>query len=454
MKHLFSNKAKPMPSLFHIISLVVAIVAVVLRYMPRATFPDHLKGHQVYVEDELLTKELRGQLMDQVRTLKTFMSNVDQAKATGFVPTHEHIGEAIPLSAEDEGKCQHPYMLPSSDRSKCILVDRIDVGKHFLMTGGLDGIKETYSELMDRVGSFSRFIFFNNLDEYPVMKSLFESDKFQTAAKSVCPKDKTYLDPFQFSFIFSVPGQTVAAHLDAPYFWGANRRRFPQWLLISMVFSNLFQERFINQIQVVAYLHEWAQDEHGVPIDPKGGGDFVYYANSTSIGTVVAKPGAATIVDGSKVLHAAKIFHPEVKAPHIEKDKVAELIYMKDDLWGLTEDGTLKYTYRTSDLRISMVYRARCFADAAEAERYATLSTDEMLTLEQILEAFRKDLIARKVASEDKLNSMKTLDFALLIMDTYIQYPLPALEQTWMPYNYCMLPRVMPWTNNFLKYVC
>ena len=38
--------------------------------------------------------------------------------------------------------------------------------------------------------------------------------------------------------------------------------------------------------------------------------------------------------------------------------------------------------YATSDLRISIVYRARCFVDEAEAERYAALPHEEIMTLE------------------------------------------------------------------------
>ena len=48
-----------------------------------------------------------------------------------------------------------------------------------------------------------------------------------------------------------VPGQTVAMHLDAPYFWGASRVSVPQWLLVSMVFSGLFRDKFVDQVQVV-----------------------------------------------------------------------------------------------------------------------------------------------------------------------------------------------------------
>ena len=48
-----------------------------------------------------------------------------------------------------------------------------------------------------------------------------------------------------------------------------------------------------------------------------------------------AKPGSGTIVDGSKVLHAAKIFRPKVKAPKLPKDKPSKLVYMGKDQWEL-----------------------------------------------------------------------------------------------------------------------
>lgn len=58
-------------------------------------------------------------------------------------------------------------------------------------------------------------------------------------------------DPFQFNFILSVPGQTVALHLDAPYFFGATRFQVPQWLPLgrnALVFqkSLLFEVRSIS----------------------------------------------------------------------------------------------------------------------------------------------------------------------------------------------------------------
>jgi hypothetical protein len=435
-------------AMFKLVGILVAIIAIAFRLIPRAVVPPHLANHQVYAQDDLIPKASRSLLLDTIRDLGTFGSNMDTTSATGFVPTYEHIGEAVPINPD--GSCSHYLLLPNPDRTKCILPERMDVGKHFIMTGGLDGVKEPFDDLISRVSSFARYTFLRDLDKFPIVKELFESDNFQNAAKSVCPADRTYLDPFQFTFLISVPGQTVAMHLDAPYFWGASRFRFPQWLLVSMEFSGLFQEQFIHQIQVVSYLHEWPKEN----VNPGDGGDFVYYSNSSYWGTVTAKPGSGTIVDGSKVLHAAKIFRPEVKAPHLPKDKPSKLVYVGEDRWELQVAQKAIRTYTTQDLRISMVYRARCFASAEEAQTYADLPEESMMTLEGILDTLKRGLVARKAITAEKLETISKLELAFLIVDTYIKYPLPPLKNAWIPYNYCALPRLLPWTAGIINYLC
>ena len=121
----------------------------------------------------------------------------------------------------------------------------------------------------------------------------------------------------------------MAVHLDAPYFWGASRYHFPQWLLVCMVFSDLFYQQFVHQVQVVGYLHQWRVGQ-----DKKvgAGGEFVFFnkqkgeeidnkadasvsnssSSSSSIhhlvtGEAIPYPLSGTLVDGSKVLHAAKV---------------------------------------------------------------------------------------------------------------------------------------------------
>jgi hypothetical protein len=56
------------------------------------------------------------------------------------------------------------------------------------MTGGPEAIREPYEKMISRVSSFARYLF--NIEQYPVVEKLFSSEKFQKAAKSVCPADK------------------------------------------------------------------------------------------------------------------------------------------------------------------------------------------------------------------------------------------------------------------------
>ena len=68
------------------------------------------------------------------------------------------------------------------------------------------------------------------------------------------------MEPCLFVAILCLPALpclACGATVDGAYFWGATRFQYPQWLLAAMVFSNRFAERFVDQVQVVAYLHEW-----------------------------------------------------------------------------------------------------------------------------------------------------------------------------------------------------
>jgi len=126
-----------------------------------------------------------------------------------------------------------------------------------------------------------------------------------------------------------IPGQTVATHLDGVVFFGATRFQYPQWLLAVMQFSNLFSERFIDQVQVVGYLHEWSDNSSG---------NFIYYPeNSDEPKRVHAEPLAGVFVDGTKTIHAADTYMPHVNPPMMDKDKINSLFYVGDEKWELRE---------------------------------------------------------------------------------------------------------------------
>jgi hypothetical protein len=69
----------------------------------------------------------------------------------------------------------------------------------------------------------------------------------------------------------------------------------------AMQFSNLFAERFVDQVQVVAYLHQWT------PTAEKRG-EFVFWNGGNSSGVQESPaPLAGSAVDGTKTVHAARV---------------------------------------------------------------------------------------------------------------------------------------------------
>ena len=432
---------------------LVAIMAVVGRQLaaPRASIPPHLSNHPVHVIPELIPADLAAELMQIMKNFEVFSSNVDQSKAQGFAPKYEDIGEAEQI--RPDGTCAHMLLFPNHNKSRCHLPQRVDIGKHFIMTGGMDGLKEPYSSLVDRVSSFGRYTFPEQLTDYPAVERLFGSSRFQAAARSVCPATKQHLDAFQFNYIVQVPGQTVALHIDSPYFYGADRFSFPQWLLVAMVWSGLFQDKFIDQVQVVGYLHEW---EPAAAADggPSGGGEFLWYDNSTSYHKVLPAPRSGSVVDGSKMLHAATAYRPSTRAPHMDKSRDNVLRFTggaSGEQWEVQSDGATIQQYNTTDLRIAIVYRARCFPDAEALEAYKS-SPPEVMDMDAVLDKMVADLVVRgAMPAGSTKDTLPRLDLAFKLMDTYIRYPLPPTEMAILPYNLCAAPLVLPWLAPLFK---
>jgi hypothetical protein len=191
---------------------------------------------------------------------------------------------------------------------------------------------------------------------------------------------------------------------------------------------------------------------------------------------------------------------PGVAAPKMNKDLDNRLVFLPEtdgetgkwvgdghggDRWQLRVNGEPLGDYTTDDLRVSIVYRGRCFAHSAEATAFRAQLGDNSsgastaseggadssgagaeanagarergpLELDELLRVFATDLVAKgKVATVmHALNTMPRLELATLIMDTYIKYPFPTADNVVIPFNFCALPRLAPWTKQFLAPLC
>ncbi|GMH50306.1 hypothetical protein TrRE_jg8936 [Triparma retinervis] len=389
-----------------------------------------MKNKETTLIPNLLSPEEAKALNGLMKEFKVLNSNLADSKVTR--PLHEHIGEAVPIQEPPLSICPHPYMVPDLNRTSCILANRIDIGRHYMTTGGFMGLKEPYEVAVGRLQSFGMYIF--DPSSYPVVQKLFSSSTFQSTAKKTCPADKQVLDPFQFNLIVQVPGQTVATHIDGVYFWGATRFEIPQWLLAAMKFSGLFEAEFIDQIQIVGYFHDWDDDERK--------GDFVYWNDDKGDpASVPPKPRSGSGIDGSKVIHAANVYHPDRKPPMTDKNKQVELRYNGpiSDSWTVYEDGApMPYTYPSGELRSTIVFRARCFESEEAKERFNRPESVEKIPLPTILSTLQRDIEAK---TNKDLSQLSRLELGIKIMDHYINYPFP--RDVIIPINYCVLEKLL-----------
>lgn len=123
-------------------------------------------------------------------------------------------------------------------------------------------------------------------------------------------------------------------------------------------------------------------------------------------------------------------------------------------MWKIDCMGESIKEYSTNDLRISIVYRARCFKDEAERSRFYAQTDADKMDLNVILSKLKQEMIRKGALTEEKAKTIGRLELSFLIMKTFIVYPLPPLEYALIPLNYCALPRLVPWTAPFVNLIC
>jgi len=415
--------------------------------LPRDMHDNAWKVHPAKTIDRVWTPQEEQALLQAVRQHRVYRCSTKDS-----TPLQEDIGEAHDL-IPGVG-CPHPLMQPNRNDTKCIFAPRMDIGRHYIATGGRRALKEPYQRLVNRLLSFSHFFIgeHGSTEEdlrkmIPGYDSLFNSSEYRQAVDLICP-GKPLLDPFQLGIIVQVPGQQVAMHFDAPWFFGADRWTVPVWLLVVMHRSGLFKAETVSQIQGVAYVHDWgakARNMSDAELNAEFGGSFFHYTAGEQLppADFVPRQGSAILLNGAECAHGTDLFHPhgDRTPPRMDKSSANEVRYRpatatRSEGWQVVSDNKIIKEYGFSDLRIALVWRSRCFADETERETYR--QTPPMATSE-ILRRLKEDLVVRGKLQPGEEPSPVAL--GELLIKTYIKYPLPTAV---MPYNYCALPELLP----------
>ena len=204
------------------------------------------------------------------------------------------------------------------------------------------------------------------------------------------------------------PGQELAIHTDVPEFRGADRKHMPQWLLVTMLHSGLFDDYRIPIATCVSWF------------GANPGGAFAYFPEGPQgpRESMPAMHNTAILIDTDTVFHGVERVTPKGSFPEI--DKGATLTYQGGDQWSLANlNGLEAARYSWSDLRYSISWKAYCFKDEAEKATWSDNSDD--LTLDGILDVLEAALRSRGVLKTQRPDPSS---FAQMLVSEFIRFPM------------------------------
>jgi hypothetical protein len=227
------------------------------------------------------------------------------------------------------------------NRTLCHFSNRLDVGMHFVKTGGFNGHIEFYDRMVARIlpfrkrliqqtqtdrNTYESFINLNKLTE-------FNDIEFLKKIQTICSENEILKsgqnismnsiinEMFQFDLIVILPGQELPMHLNVPYFLGADRNTLPQWLLVTMKNSKLFDHLFIPQVQGIVWIDLEKEDKISKDTRQKDsvtngaqykdingvGGDFYFYPYLPQLAKRHSRDSLNNLENEQLVKHSTKI---------------------------------------------------------------------------------------------------------------------------------------------------
>jgi hypothetical protein len=286
------------------------------------------------------------------------------------------------------------------------LTQRHDAAMSFVKRGGRFGRREAVRTLAARTNYFRETYAYAE----PVVDGIepfLHHEGFVEAARAIY--DRPIVRPSIVYANLLVPGQELSVHTDVPEFRGANRTKDPEWLLVAMHHSGLF-ERW--RMPIATGVSWWGEAR---------GGDFAFYPDGADAParTLAARHDTAVLLDTDSVFHGVDRV-AETSADVAALRPGMKLAFAGDGRWQVRDGARVVAEYAWEDLRFSISWKAYCFAD--EAERRAVDEHRDDLAREQILATLLADLRERGRLGEAR---PPDAELALLLIDEYIHFPKP-----------------------------
>ena len=298
------------------------------------------------------------------------------------------------------------------------LSQRYDAAVHFVRTGGRFGrVGEDRRLLAARTNYFRETYFYRAQAGFSGehvcssgIEAFRDDERLLDAARRL--HDRPIAVPAIVYANVLLPGQELAVHTDVPEFRGANRRIIPQWLLVVMRHSELFEPWRLRIATGIAYFGE------------ARGGELAYYPDGAAGAAAVYAPkhNTAALLDTDSVFHGVDRVAGDDE-PLTRLKPGMRLHHDGDRQWTVRDGaGSVVAEYATVDLRYSVSWKAYCFAD--DEDRAAWEGHADDLELDVILDTLLADLRRRGALGADE--RPPDAELGKLLIDTYVEFPAPV----------------------------
>jgi hypothetical protein len=285
---------------------------------------------------------------------------------------------------------------------------RWDAARNFLATGGRFARKqEDIATLAARTNYFRETYAYGEEVRAPGIEPFLKHEGMVRAARELF--GRPVIEPAIVFANLLVPGQELAVHTDVPEFRGVSRKTHPQWLIVAMHHSGLFDQWRMPIATCVSWFHD------------SEGGEFAFYPEGAE-----APPEAIRVRYNTAILtDTDSVFHGVDRVgrggqPVAPLAPGMRLVHGGGSDWVVRDGDREVARYDWKDLRFSISWKAYCFAD--EAERRAWSEHQDDLSIETVVARMLEDLRERGEIAGAPPEGQELVD---TLIDAYIHYPAP-----------------------------
>lgn len=288
---------------------------------------------------------------------------------------------------------------------------RFDAARNFLRTGGRFGRKtDDFATLVARTNYFRETYAYGEEIRAAGIEPFLHHVGFLAAARELHGR-RLVVPAIVFANLL-VPGQELAVHTDVPEFRGISRKTHPQWLIVAMRHSGLFEDWRVPIATGISWFHDCK------------GGELAFFPDGPDADPVAHRVrfNTALLLDTDTVFHGVDRV-AETAAPVERLMPGMRLHFTGDRQWVLRDGEREVNRYAWEDIRFSVSWKAYCFCDEEQRERWFRHGDD--LSMEFVVSRLLDDLKHRGVLAarpdEDRV-------LVEAIIDTYTRFPEPRLD--------------------------